>query len=178
MCVAQYGHGICTTGSVGAFASILTFCWVIVNALYGKELSWISSKLPQKELKRGSAKNMLGGKITERVYDNCLSIFLSKQELYFVKENYEIFSTEVSAREKQGQNSGWPHQGVIVSLWILSVVRPFWICLPVGKFLSRNVPCSSLFIVQFLLLPSSCEVSLRKLFQKTPGKCRTSWVYE
>ncbi len=26
----------------------------------------------------------------------------SKQELYFVKENYEIFSTEVSAREKQG----------------------------------------------------------------------------
>ncbi len=30
----------------------------------------------------------------------------SKQELYFVKENYEIFSTELSAREKQGQNNG------------------------------------------------------------------------
>ncbi len=37
--------------------------------------------------------------------DKALSIrfFLSKQELYFVRENYEIFSTEVSAREKQGQ---------------------------------------------------------------------------
>ncbi len=35
--------------------------------------------------------------------------FLSKQELYFVKENYEIFSTEVSAKEKQGQNNGGPH---------------------------------------------------------------------
>ncbi len=33
----------------------------------------------------------------------------NKQELYFVKENYEIFSTEVSAGEKQGQNSGEPH---------------------------------------------------------------------
>ncbi len=34
---------------------------------------------------------------------------VSKQELYFVKENFEIFSTEVYAREKQGQNSGEPH---------------------------------------------------------------------
>ncbi len=50
---------------------------------------------------------------------------VSKQELYFVKENYEIFSTEVSAREKQGQNSGGPHQGVIGSLGISSAVRPF-----------------------------------------------------
>ncbi len=33
---------------------------------------------------------------------------LNKQELYFVKENYEIFSTEVSAMEKQGQNNE-PH---------------------------------------------------------------------
>ncbi len=39
-------------------------------------------------------------------------VFFCKQELYFVKENYEIFSTEVSAREKQEQNSGGPHQGV------------------------------------------------------------------
>ncbi len=30
--------------------------------------------------------------------------------------NYEIFSTEVSVREKQGQNSGGSHQGVIGSL--------------------------------------------------------------
>ncbi len=51
--------------------------------------------------------------------------FLSKQELYFVKENYEIFSTEVSAREKQGQKCGGPHQGVIGSLGISSAVRPF-----------------------------------------------------
>ncbi len=50
---------------------------------------------------------------------------VSKQELYFVKENYEIFSTEVSAREKQGQNSGGPHQGAIGSLGISSAVRPF-----------------------------------------------------
>ncbi len=50
---------------------------------------------------------------------------VSKQELYFVKENYEIFSTEVSAREKQGQNSDGPHQGVIGSLGISSVGRPF-----------------------------------------------------
>ncbi len=53
-----------------------------------------------------------------------LTLFF-KQELYFVKENYEMFSTEVSAREKQGQNSGGPHQGVIGSLGISSAVRPF-----------------------------------------------------
>ncbi len=51
--------------------------------------------------------------------------FVSKQELYFVKGNYEIFSTEVSAMEKQGQNSCGPHQGVIGSLGISSAVRPF-----------------------------------------------------
>ncbi len=42
-----------------------------------------------------------------------------------MKGNYEIFSTEVSAREEQGQNSGGPHQGVIGSLVISSAVRPF-----------------------------------------------------
>ncbi len=36
-------------------------------------------------------------------------IVVSKEELYFIKENYEIFSTEVSAREKQGQNNSGPH---------------------------------------------------------------------
>ncbi len=76
-----------------------------------------------------------------------LSKYVSKQELYFVKENYEIFSTEVSAREKQGQNSGEPHQGVIGSLGISSIVRPFEICSPVGEILSRNVPCSNISIV-------------------------------
>ncbi len=50
---------------------------------------------------------------------------VSKQELYFLKDNYEIFSTEVSAREKQGQNSREPHQGVIGSLGMSSVGRPF-----------------------------------------------------
>ncbi len=94
---------------------------------------------------------------------SALSI-VSKQELYFVKENYEIFSTEVSAREKQGQNSGEPYQGVIGSLGISSAVRPFWIWLPVGEYLSLNVPCRSLCIVQFLFLPSYCDVSLRKQF--------------
>ncbi len=34
--------------------------------------------------------------------------------------------------------------------------------------MSRNVPFGSLFVVQFLVLPSSCEVSSRKQFQKTP----------
>ncbi len=104
--------------------------------------------------------------------------FLSKQELYFVKDNYEIFSTEVFARENHGQNMGEPHQGVIGSLWISSIVRPFWICSPVGEFLSLNVPCTSLSIIQFLFLPSSCEVFLRKQLPKTPCKCRTSWVYD
>ncbi len=50
---------------------------------------------------------------------------VSKQELYFVKENYEFFSPEVSAREKQGHNSGGPHQGLIGSLGISSTVRSF-----------------------------------------------------
>ncbi len=72
-----------------------------------------------------------------------------EQELYFAKENCEIFSTEVSAREKQEQNKGGPHQGVIGSLVIS----------PVGELLRRKVPCSCLFIVKFLILPSSCEVS-------------------
>ncbi len=51
--------------------------------------------------------------------------YVSKQELYFVNENYEMFSTEVSAREKQGQNNGGPHEGVIGSLVVSSVGRPF-----------------------------------------------------
>ncbi len=109
------------------------------------------------------------------IFKNKYSKKVSKQMLYFVKESYEIFSTQVSAKEKQGQNSGEPHQGVIGSLGISPAVRPFWICSPVGEYLSLNVPYSSLFIVQFLFLPSSFEVSLRKQFQKTPGKCRISW---
>ncbi len=36
------------------------------------------------------------------------------------------------------------------------------------EFLSHNVPCRSLFITQFSVLPSTCEVSLRKRFQKPP----------
>ncbi len=40
---------------------------------------------------------------------------VSKQELYFVKENYEIFSTEITARETIRQNSSEPHQGLIGS---------------------------------------------------------------
>ncbi len=68
----------------------------------------------------------------------------------FVTENYEIFSTGVSAREKQGQDKGGPLQGVIRSLIISSVGRPFWICSPVG-FLNCNVLYSSLWIVQFLI---------------------------
>ncbi len=50
---------------------------------------------------------------------------VSKHELYFLKDNYEVFSTEVSAREKQGQNSSGPHQRVTGSLGISSVRRPF-----------------------------------------------------
>ncbi len=51
---------------------------------------------------------------------------------------------------------------------IAPVGRPFWIFSLVGKFLNHNVPWRSLFSVQFLDLPSICEVSLRKRFQKTP----------
>ncbi len=47
------------------------------------------------------------------------------QELYFVNENYDIFSKEVSAGEKQGQNSGGPNQGVIRSLGMSSVSQHF-----------------------------------------------------
>ncbi len=32
--------------------------------------------------------------------------FFKKKKLYFVKESNDIFSTEASAQEKQGQNSG------------------------------------------------------------------------
>ncbi len=50
----------------------------------------------------------------------------SKQTHFpYVKCIDAIFSTEVSAREKQGQSSGEPHQGVIGSLAISSIVRPF-----------------------------------------------------
>ncbi len=58
-------------------------------------------------------------------FSNRVLYQVSKQELYFVKENYKIFSTEVSAREKQGQNDGGPHQKVIGSLVISSAGRPF-----------------------------------------------------
>ncbi len=39
--------------------------------------------------------------------------------------------------------------------------------------MSPNFPCKSPFIVQFLFIPSSGEVSLRRQFQKTPVKCRS-----
>ncbi len=93
---------------------------------------------------------------------------VGKQELYSVKENFEIRSKEIFAREKWRQNNAGLHQGVIVSLVISCVGRPFWICLPVGEILSYNVPCSSLFIVQFLFLPSTCGVSLKERVQKPP----------
>ncbi len=48
-----------------------------------------------------------------------------KQELYFVKENYDIFSKEISAREKYRQKNARPHQGVIGSLKISSAGWPF-----------------------------------------------------
>ncbi len=38
----------------------------------------------------------------------------------------------------------------------------------VGEFLSHNGPWSSLFDIQSLVLPSNCEVSQRKLYQKPP----------
>ncbi len=40
---------------------------------------------------------------------------------------------------------------------------------PVWEYLPLNVPRSCHFIVQFLIIPSFCEVSLRKQFKKTPG---------
>ncbi len=49
-----------------------------------------------------------------------MDVYVSKQELYFVKEHYEIFSTEASAKEKQGQNNSGPHNGVIGSPSIFS----------------------------------------------------------
>ncbi len=76
---------------------------------------------------------------------------------FLVKENYKIFSTEISAREKRRQNNSGS-----------SVGRPFGICSPVGEFLSPNISWSSLWIAQFLVLPSTCEVSLRKRFPKPP----------
>ncbi len=51
-----------------------------------------------------------------------------------------------------------------------------WNLFAVWEYLPLNVPRSCHFIVQFLIIPSFCEVSLRKQFQKTPGKCRIFWV--
>ncbi len=82
------------------------------------------------------------------------------QQLYFVKEIYEIFSTQISAKKNRRQNNAGSHQVVIVSLLISSVKRPFSICLAVC--------CSCRFVVRFLLSQSTCEVSLRKRFQKPP----------
>ncbi len=41
------------------------------------------------------------------VAEHDIYVKVSKQELYFAKENYEIFSTEVSAREKTRTEQGW-----------------------------------------------------------------------
>ncbi len=56
---------------------------------------------------------------------------VSKQELYFVKQNYEIFSTEISAREKLRQKNVGPHKGVIGS----KIGRPSGSGPSVGEFL-------------------------------------------
>ncbi len=56
--------------------------------------------------------------------DVYIYIYVNKRYI-FVTENYEIFSTKVSAREKQGQDKGGPHQRVIRSFVISSVGQPF-----------------------------------------------------
>ncbi len=81
---------------------------------------------------------------------------------YFVK----IFSIEMSERENLRQSNAGSNQGFIASLGIQSVGQPFWIYSPVGEVLSRNVPFSNPFISQLLVLSSTCEVPLRKRFQK------------
>ncbi len=76
---------------------------------------------------------------------------------------------EISARKIRGQNNAGP-QVVIASLVISSVGRPFWIGLSVGKFLSRNVACISLFVVFGCLVISTTWTSKESTsFSITPG---------
>ncbi len=60
--------------------------------------------------------------------------FFLKQELYFVKEKYEIFSTEITTRETLRQNNSGPHQGVTGSPVISSVGGHFEFVHWLGSF--------------------------------------------
>ncbi len=77
---------------------------------------------------------------------------------------------ESCAKKKEGgkwrPNNAGLHEGVISSLVFSSLGRPFWMRSPVGEFLIRNAPWGSLFVIQSLILQSTCEISLRKQFQK------------
>ncbi len=98
----------------------------------------------------------------------------------FLKEPYLVKKSKCSAKKiLRGKNQDSTIVGHMEQLLGLLLFHPSF-----GHFefvrLSgsswHDVPCSSLFIVQFFVFPSSCEVSRRKRLQKTPGKCRTSWV--
>ncbi len=52
--------------------------------------------------------SLLGGGSME-MHPICKVSKVSKQGLYFVKYNYEIFSLEIAAREKLRQDNAGPH---------------------------------------------------------------------
>ncbi len=69
---------------------------------------------------------MVGDEV--RDHPNVRIVFTRKKLLLFALstvQSTDSHSADVSAREKQGQNSGGPHQGVIGCLGISSAVRPF-----------------------------------------------------
>ncbi len=51
--------------------------------------------------------------------------YLCYQEHYFVEENYEIFNTLISTREKLRQNNAGSLQGVLLPLVISSTIGHF-----------------------------------------------------
>ncbi len=68
-------------------------------------------------------------------------------EAFALVRGSSILKTKPNTNSQQELNNAGPHQWVTVSLVISSVGRPFWIRSPVWKLLSRNVPCSCLFII-------------------------------
>ncbi len=93
---------------------------------------------------------------------------VSKHGLYIVKQSIEIFGTGINEdRALLGHI-----RGQLLLFFILIISRAFWIDSSVGDFPSRNDPWSSLFILQFFVIPSTCEVYKRKRTAKSPESAK------
>ncbi len=88
-------------------------------------------------------------------------IINKKQKFYFVKENYEISSAEIVAREYKSQSNARLQQGVMISS---QIANQFTVAALEKSIDCKNILCG-FFHFQYLL---------KRLESKISAKCRIS----